>query len=253
MTTRLGWPANWQLRTEPAVAEGLGRGDARVGGVDGAKGKWLFALVEHGACEFVLFESFAEVVARVRQLDVAAVGVDMPIGLPDRTGRVADIEARQVLGARRSSLFPTPASAVLSARDYEQAQGLSRAAVGRGMSKQAFHLLPMIRQVRSALDPTDCDVFFEAHPETTFAEIAGHPLPPKKSVSGIGSRLGVLEPFVPKLADALALAPEGCAIDDALDAVAAAWSADRFLAGTARVFGAGEGVDASGYPLQILA
>ena len=105
-------------------------------------------------------------------MGLAAVRVDMPIGLPARGGRHADAEARAVLAERRSTLFPTPSDAVLGADDYDEAQRMSWLATGKRISKQAFHLIPMIRQVRAALDPADWDGFFEAHPEVTFAVIA---------------------------------------------------------------------------------
>ena len=77
-------------------------------------------------------------------------------------------------------------------------------------------------------------------------------MPPKKTVAGIGSCLGLLEAFVPDISSALAHAPGGCAVDDVLDAMAAAWSAHRVISGTALVFGTDQGVDAISYPLRVV-
>lgn len=228
------------------------RGTA-VGGVDGARGAWIVALQHRADWRLERCDDFGDVVALSDQAGLIRVGVDMPIGLPQSGARAADIEARALLGPRRSSLFPTPVAAVLDATSYEDALARSRGASGTGLSKQAYHLLPMIRQVRDAVAPAQGDRFFESHPETTFTVLAGEPLPTKKSAAGVGRRLAILRAHCPSLDEVLASAPEGSAVDDVLDAMVAAVSARRALEGTARVFGADAGLDAAGYPLRILA
>ena len=53
---------------------------------------------------------------------IQVIAVDIPIGLPDSAEpRAADIEARKLLGKRRSSVFPTPHRAVLEAPTYAKA------------------------------------------------------------------------------------------------------------------------------------
>lgn len=228
-------------------------GEPAVGGVDGARGAWVVALQQASTWRLERCEDFASVVALADREGLVQVGVDMPIGLPSAGARTADTEARAVLGVRRSSLFPTPVAAALHAASYEEALAASRAASGKGMSKQAFHLLPMIRQVRDAVGPGQRGRFFESHPETTFTVLAGEPLPTKKSAAGVGRRLALLRSYCTDLDDVLASAPAGLAVDDALDAMAAAVSARRVVDGAARIFGAGAGVDAAGYSLRILA
>ena len=59
-------------------------------------------------------------VALVRETyDVAVVAVDIPIGLPDDGGRLADAEARRELVGKSSSVFSTPVRAALEAPTYE--------------------------------------------------------------------------------------------------------------------------------------
>lgn len=193
---------------------------------------------------------FREVVDLANELGFAAVGVDMPIGLPDDGVHPAEPAMRALLGHRRSTLFPAPAASVLDASDYQGALALSRRAAGKGLSKQAFNLLPSIRQVRSAVDATD-QRFREVHPETTFAVLAGAPLPPKRTAAGVGRRIAVLDLYCSDVAATLSTAPDGCGVDDALDAMAAAVSARRLLTGDARVLGSG--VDSAGYSLTVVA
>ncbi len=223
-----------------------------VAGVDGAKGAWLVAfLTDERVATLQLIDTFSDVVAVAEARGVECVGVDMPIAMPTNSARVADIEARALLGSRRSTLFPTPVAAVLAAGTYEEACAISRELTGKAISKQLWHLLPMVRQVRAALRPDEGDRYVEAHPESTFVQLTGQPLDSKKTASGVGQRLEALRPHVADLDGVLAQAPARCAIDDALDALAAAISARRFLTGEATVFG--EGCDEAGYPLRIVA
>jgi len=224
-----------------------------VAGVDGAKGAWAMAVLTGNVARVELIDDFTQVVEAADQLELRCVGVDIPIAFPDTGSRAADAQARALLGNRRSTLFPTPVVAVLDAVDYRDACRRSRMVTGKAISKQMWNLLPMVRQVRSAIVQADPARFVEAHPESTFVQIAGSALPSKKTAAGVGRRLAALRPFVSNLDDVLAGAPVGCGVDDVLDALAAACSAQRFVNGHAVVFGEGEGCDSAGHLLRIIA
>jgi predicted RNase H-like nuclease len=49
---------------------------------------------------------------------IVAAGIDIPIGLTASGPRSCDLEARRLLGPRRSSVFPAPAREVLRAWSY---------------------------------------------------------------------------------------------------------------------------------------
>ena len=221
-----------------------------VAGVDGAKGAWLVAARVEGDVSFHLIDRFRHVVALCDELGVDVVGVDMPIGLPADGPRQADVEARRRLGARRSTLFPTPVAATVQASDYVDACARSRAASGKALSKQAWNLMPMIRDLRGAIAGQPLDRFLEVHPESTFCALAGRPLASKKTAAGVGERLLALGPQVAELDRVLAATPAGVAVDDALDAVAAMVGAARFASGEAEVLGTGH--DPDGFPLRLV-
>ena len=110
-----------------------------VAGVDGAQKGWVVACIPiTGSDEASLFrcETFQEVKAKVVELGCSSVGVDMPIGVKLSGSRQLDSEARQRLGARRSSLFPTPSSVVLEATSYEDALIRSRNQPGKGFQSR---------------------------------------------------------------------------------------------------------------------
>src|SRR3954449_3388465 len=117
----------------------------RVAGVDGCPAGWVVALVpadagDRTSCEVHVVASFADVLA----LRPAAIAIDIPIGLADAGPPACDIEVRRRLGVRRASVFPAPIRPVLAALEYQGALRIGRTVDGRGMSKQAFHLLPKV-------------------------------------------------------------------------------------------------------------
>ena len=225
-----------------------------VAGVDGAQKGWVVAYLPiggNGEAFLTRYETFQEVKSSVVELGCSIVGVDMPIGLKLSGARQSDAEARKRLGARRSSLFPTPSSTVLEASSYDDALKRSRDQTGKGLSIQTWNLIPQIREVRSIIQPEDSDMFIECHPESSFVELIGATLGSKKTPEGMHQRLDAIRNIVPSIDEAVEKLPKKCKIDDALDAFAAAWSAKRFSQGEATILGSDE-YDEQGYPLRIV-
>jgi predicted RNase H-like nuclease len=81
----------------------------------------------------------------------ARVCIDIPIGLSETGLRGCDREARRLLGPRRSSVFAAPPYFALEERSYPELNEESKRRFGRGISKQAFYLLPKIRETDSHL------------------------------------------------------------------------------------------------------
>ena len=180
-------------------------------------------------------------------MNCQAVAVDMPMGLSDEPNNKIDQELRKRLGERRSSLFPTPSSGVLNARTYEEALERNREITGKGISIQAWNLVPQIRQVRKVVHPSDTDQFVECHPESSFAAMTDSSLLSKKTDQGAIQRIDLLQEFVPDLESVLCSLPRKCKMDDALDAFAAAWTAKRYVRGKSVIIG-GRDYDKDGYP-----
>ncbi len=224
---------------------------APVAGVDGCRGGWVVARwAGPGTVARVeVVGPFSLLVAELDAGTVEVIGVDMPIGLALDGRRDADREARKTLEHRRSSLFPTPAWATLTTMSYRDALVANRAASGVGLSKQAFHLLPKIREVRDALlDRPDRQVH-EVHPETSFAVLAGAPMAHSKAMfDGATERQAHLERVGLWPVEGSA---SGARTDDVHDALAAAWSAHRIATGSARVMGDSAARDPDGFRLTI--
>jgi predicted RNase H-like nuclease len=219
-----------------------------VVGVDGCRAGWVVALAplsRRGRVTFEIVDRIADVLA----LDVAAVAIDIPIGLPDAGTRACDIEARRRLGPRRSSVFPAPVRATLGAATFADALAAHRDADGRGLSQQAFHLLPKIAEVDAAIARSDQSRVREAHPELAFAVLAGAPLPhAKRTAAGATERLALL---APELGGVRPSVPRGAALDDVLDAVVLTTIARRIASGRATQLG-DQARDATGLRMEIL-
>ena len=207
-------------------------------GVDGCRAGWV-AVVEdatdaRGSTRLLVLPDLGGVLA----LGAAVVGIDIPLGLPASGPRACDVAARARLGPRRSSVFSAPVRAVLGAADHRDAIRRSRIASGRGLSVQAWNLVPKIEDADRRVGPGD-DVF-EVHPELSFATMAGVPLGTRKrEAAGRNERLELLLVGFPDVADQLEARPAGCAADDVLDAYAVLWTVRRIAAGTAEVLGDG--------------
>ena len=86
---------------------------SRVLGVDACKKGWIGIA---GDLRAYFAVTIGELVERA-EVDgsLAVVGIDIPIGLPERGAREADVLARRVVGRRASSVFATPVRAALEA------------------------------------------------------------------------------------------------------------------------------------------
>jgi predicted RNase H-like nuclease len=190
-------------------------------GVDAARGGWIAVALENGSfADAVLERRFPVVLERFPE--AAAVGVDVPIGLPEiGARRRADVAARVVVGPRRASVFFTPSRAAVQAPTYSEARALAP-----GTSAQGWALRTAILDVDRALEPG----VYEVHPEVSFAVLAGVPLAfAKRSWNGQNERIRLLAGAgieVPDRLDAGLVAA-----DDVLDAAIAAWSATRIARG----------------------
>ena len=87
----------------------------------------------------------------------------------------------------------------------------------------------------------------EVHPELSFAELAGTgPLARRRHAAGRAARLALLRGWLPGAATTCRRG------DDGLDALAAAWSARRWLAGRARTLPEHPPYDERGRPMRIV-
>jgi predicted RNase H-like nuclease len=203
-------------------------------GVDGCPKGWVAAALHDD--RIVAVEHLPTIAAVLEVFpDATVVGIDIPIGLPDPGPREADVEAKTVLVHLASSVFLTPPRAVVEAPTHAEATKLAVELTGKGVSQQAYALRWKILEVDHWIRTgPGCDVR-EVHPEVSFASLIGDPaVLSKKRWGGMAERhkalwdAGLEPESVSELAGRLA------APDDVLDAIVAAWSAERYRTGEAR-------------------
>lgn len=202
-------------------------------GIDAYRRGWIAVVLRDGRfADAHAAATLSDVVSRLPDAD--AIGVDIPIGLPARGPRSADIEARRFVGPRRSSVFPTLSLVVWEASDLATARRLNVELTGRSVSAQTFALRERVLEA-DALARSDPRIR-EVHPEVSFRALADRPLTsPKSSWAGIALRRGLLVGAGIELPEDLGEA--GVAgIDDVLDAAVVAWSAHRVTLGQAESF-----------------
>ena len=165
--------------------------------------------------------------------DAAAIGIDMPIGLPSAgERRPADLEARTFVDPRRNSVFFTPSAELLEEETAAAANVLAKAQGWPGLAAQSFALKKQILAVQP-LAAAD-ERIWEVRPEVSFAAAHGRPPKwPKSTWNGISLRRQILErEGIVLPAD---LGPGGATdVSDVLDAAIAAiaaWSARRIATG----------------------
>ncbi|UCC22941.1 MAG: DUF429 domain-containing protein [Planctomycetota bacterium] len=236
----------------------------RVAGVDGCKKGWVVAVASvmsegdecsFGLKRFFVARDFAEVLSETGECEL--VCVDIPIGLSDGgKPRECDIAARRVLGGKRaSSVFTAPVRACLSAGDYEAASAISYEYSGKKLSKQSFALFEKIRQVDDLMTPALQSRVREMHPEVSFLVLNGGDAIQqyKKTVPGQACRYGLLFKIFTELDGVLAESPaSGFGMDDALDALVAAWTAGLVVGGRGRTLPDEPELDGKGLRMEIV-
>lgn len=229
----------------------------RAVGVDGCRGGWIAVAFDPVARTLApcVHPNFADLLAAY-PTDVT-IGIDIPIGLSDHGPRQCDVEARRVLGPRRSSVFPAPDPRLLDAADYREALARARALTGKGISRQAFNIFAKVAEVDRLMTPVLQRRVVEVHPEVSFWALNGRvPMQhAKKRPDGFAERRHALAAAfgiaIPDRTDARSLAPPAGA-DDLLDAIAAAWTAWRQADGRAERLPLVPPVDERGRRMEIV-
>jgi predicted RNase H-like nuclease len=204
----------------------------RVLGVDACRDGWVAVeLRDGGFAAAHLAAALGPLLAPLGEL--AAVGVDMPLGLPARGWRRADVEAARALGRQRASVFRVPPAPVWAAGSYPEAVAVCRELTGgAGFSIQAWGLRERLREANACWTAGHYPLF-EVHPEVSFRALAGvDTLPSKKRWAGQVARRRALERAGIVVPDDIGEAGRA-APDDVLDAAAAAWTALRIARGEA--------------------
>ncbi len=162
----------------------------------------------------------------------SVLGIDMPIGFPERGLRRADSEARSLVGRLHATVFPVPPRAAFEAATYARARRVAQRTWGRKLSAQSYALRRKVLELDS-IAAHDHRII-EVHPEVSFRTMAGRPLLfSKRAWNGQHRRRALLAAegiVLPEQLDEAGRVP----VDDLLDAAAVAWTAERHRSGRAQ-------------------
>ncbi|MFF4138403.1 DUF429 domain-containing protein [Streptomyces mirabilis] len=185
-----------------------------------------------------------------RAAGAQVIAVDMPLGLVEKGWRAADLAAKTLLGARRSSVFLIAPRPAWQEREYAAAADRCQELTGNRLSQQAWALAPKLLAARACWLADER--VHEVHPEVSFYALAGRvPLAhAKKTWRGQHMRRSLLAEAGIVVPDALGEA-DRIPADDVLDAAVAAWSAHRIALGIADRVPAVPELDAEGRVVEI--
>lgn len=247
-----------------------------LAGVDGCKAGWI--MVQRGPAGGPAASVHASFVDLLAALPAdAVIAVDMPIGLPDvsgKGGRGPEALVRPLLGQRQSSVFSIPSRAAVHAETaafttveawheaHRRASAVAMATSNppRGVSIQAFGIFAKIREIDTLLAsrPQLRGRVFESHPEVAFWRLNGGKAMalPKKikgavNPAGMEERRELLSRHGYDRAFLAQPAPNGAAADDFLDAAAMQVIAGRIARGEAVSYPDPPLVDGRGIPVAI--
>ncbi len=177
-----------------------------VVGVDGCRDGWFYFRSDSGVISSGIAVDFARLLEGLPP--GSRVFVDIPIGLIDSgsDGRECDRLARRALGSpRASSVFSAPAFPVLAATSYDEAKSKSFEATEKMLSRQAFAIVPKIKEVNEylATNRNSPVVVREVHPELCFWGLNGKVAMQhaKKKRAGYNERLELLQKLLPNAQD----------------------------------------------------
>lgn len=204
-----------------------------IWGIDGCRAGWIgISRAQDNTNITEIFPEFG-IFWDKYGLKASRVLIDMPMGLPENGDRPPEALARQMLGARRSSVFSVPVRAAFDAPTYPEAAAINQRITGKKFSKQTWNIMPRIREVDTVLrsDARAKSIVMECHPEVAFCALHGAPMThSKKSGFGFYERLSVLlrcDPQARHIAESARAAsnPRDVADDDILDALVLCLSA----------------------------
>ena len=219
-----------------------------VAGCDVAGKVWVVVVLDGGAFARALTAPTLKAAAAAVP-DAEVIAVDIPIGIPEAGTRAADVQARDLAGERRASVFMTPVREAIVEPSHALAVDINRRIAGKGISRQAHGLRTRILEAAPVAQRDDR--IYEAHPELSFAALAGgEPLAaPKVSWDGQHRRRGLLADAGIVLPDALGEAGR-VPPADVLDAAAVAWTGLRVATGRASRLGAA-GADSRDFAIWV--
>ena len=226
-------------------------------GVDGCRGGWIAAVLDHGDMRLERYDELPLLIEKYPTFD--AFLIDMAIGLRNNMEQIRpDDEARKELGPKASSVFPIPSRDAVYADGEENQKQANIRTLGKSLAKQSIAIIPKIRELDTFLNdhPEYKNKILESHPEVDFARLNGAVLMSrKKEEPGPSHRIDVLSEFLDKkeLFGMYDKAKElHCNQDDLIDAICLAVTGALYAHGEYETIPAEPEEDKKGLLMQLI-
>jgi len=183
-------------------------------GIDGCKKGFMIALLKD------LKLSFSHVVELSSIVDYEGlILVDVPLGCVNSIDQCRPEPClRKHMKKKASSVFNAPALQCFEVSSYEDVNRVNREVLGKGISKQTFHIMPMIKTVNDFVLKYPHLNIHESFPEFVFMIMKGDVcVYSKHTKAGIDERVSILKSKLPEV---------GPQLDHALSAFPSAFHQD---------------------------
>lgn len=205
-------------------------------GIDGCKGGWIVAIIHNGKLLIEKFESIASVIEKYPDFDQLLI--DMVIGLPGNKEHVRpDSYARKIIKERSSTIFPVPCRQAVYAENIAKAYEENERILGKKFTPLTMGIMPKIREIDCFLQENIQykNMIKESHPEVCFARLNGSTMISKKTkIDGIEERIRILSNYIPTIHQNEILLDTKrfhCNVDDIIDAICLAVTANLVVQG----------------------
>ena len=226
-------------------------------GVDGCRGGWIAAVLDHGDMRLRKYDDLSSLIEEYPAFD--AFLIDMAIGLRNSTKEIRpDDEAKKELGPRASTVFPIPSRDAVYAVGEENQKLANIRTLGKSLAKQSIAIIPKIKELDIFLNdhPEYKNKILESHPEVDFARLNGAVLISRKQEEpGPSQRINVLSEFLDKkeLFGMYDKAKElRCNQDDLIDAICLAVTGALYAHGEYETIPAEPEEDEKGLLMQLI-
>lgn len=226
-------------------------------GVDGCKGGWIVASIDHGTLKIEKKTSMEEIVTDYTGFD--SFLIDMVIGLPSSSEQIRpDAYARQIIKERTSTIFPVPCRQAVYAESVAEAYEENVRVLGKKFTPLTVGIIPKMRELDTFLQEHEeyKNVILESHPEVCFARLNGKTVLSKKSeYEGLTERVQILQKYLPQLNanDLIQMAKQyRCNVDDIVDAICLSVTANLAEQGLCEVIPEEPMLDDTGLKMQMV-
>lgn len=164
----------------------------------------------------------------------------------------------EVAKPRTSTVFAVPTRQAVYEFTKDKQKDANLSAIGKGLSEQTIAIIPKMREVDEFLLSNEeyMNVIRESHPEVCFARLNGEVLMTNKSEKeGITDRVQVLSRYLQNLSEEYVRTSAkklGCKLDDILDAVCLAVTANLDAQGRTEIIPENPSTDDKGLKMQMV-